>query len=157
MSEQKKFYLTKDGLKKIKKEYKDLKSLRFDKIKEEVPEVLKSEDLNIEYISFQEDVSLLELRIAELENILKNIELIKPPPKNKQNIVNLGATVLAEINGEIDEFKIIGTLEADPSNKKISNESPIGQALLGKKIGDTVVIKTPIVNHSCKIKKIKYN
>ncbi len=155
MSEQKKFYLTKEGLERFKKEYQALKELRLAKVKGEVPRTWQSEDLNPEYLSFQEDLNLFEFRIAELENILKNAELISPPSKDKQNIVNLGAKVTAEINGAIDEFIIVGTLEADPSNYKISDKSPIGQALLGKKIGETVVIKTPIVNHSCKIIKIK--
>lgn len=153
----KKFYLTKEGLERIKKEYEELKKLKLSKTKGEIPKIWHSEDINPEYLSFREDLSFLETRIAELENILKSIELIKPPPKEKQNIVNLGATVLAEIDGEIDEFTMVGTLEADPSNHKISNESPIGQSLLGRRGGETVVIKTPIVNHSCKIIKIKYN
>jgi len=157
MAEEKKFYLTKEGLEKIKKEYQDLKGLKLAKTKGEIPKIWHSEDINPEYLSFREDLSFLETRIAELENILKNIDLIKPPPKEKRNIVNLGATVLAEIDGEIDEFAMVGTLEADPSNHKISNESPIGQGLLGRRVGETVVIKTPIVNHSCKIIKIKYN
>lgn len=156
MPKETKFYLTKDGLKKVKKEYKDLKEIRLAKTKGDVPGIFESDDLNPEYLSFQEDLNSLELRIVELENILKNAKLIKKPPKNKRNVVNLGAQVLVEIDGEIDEFKILGTVEVDPSNKRISNESPIGQALLGKKVGDTITIKTPIVNHSCKIKKIKY-
>jgi len=155
--EGKKFYLTKQGLERIKKEYQDLKSLKLAKTKGEIPKIWHSEDINPEYLSFREDLSFLETRIAELENILKNVELIKPPPKERQNIVNLGATVLAEIDGEIDEFTMVGTLEADPSNHKISNESPMGQGLLGRRVGETVVIKTPIVNHSCKTIKIKYN
>ena len=153
----KKFYLTKKGLEKIEKEYQELKKIKFAKIKEESPRIWHSEDVNPEYLSFQEDLNLLESRIAELEYILKKVELIKVPPRGKQNIVNLGATVLVEFNGETDEFTIVGTMEADPPNKKISEESPIGQALLGKKVGETVVIKTPIINHSCKITKIKYN
>jgi len=157
MAERKKFYLTEEGLGKIKKEYQALKNLKLSKTKGEFPKIWHSEDINPEYLSFQEDLSFLETRLAELENILKNTELIKPPPKEMQNIVNLGTTVLVEVDGEIDEFTIVGTLEADPSNKKISNESPIGQALLGKRVGETVMIKTPIVNHSCKITKIKYN
>ncbi len=152
-----KFYLTAEGLEKIKKEHQDLKGLKLVKTKGEIPKIWHSEDINPEYLSFREDLSFLETRIAELENILKNVELIKPPPKERQNIVNLGATVLIEIDGEIDEFRLVGTLDADPSNHKISNESPIGQALLGKRVGEMVIIKTPIVNHSCKITKIKYN
>ena len=154
---EKKFYLTEQSLEKIKKEYQDLKSLKLAKTEGEIPKIWHSEDINPEYLSFREDLSFLETRIAELENILKNVELIKTPPKERQNIVNLGATVLIEIDGELDEFRLVGTLDADPSNHKISNESPIGQALLGKRVGEMVIIKTPIVNHSCKITKIKYN
>jgi transcription elongation factor GreA len=157
MVQEKKFYLTKIGLEKIKKEYDDLRKLKLLKTKGESPKIWHSEDVNPEYLSFQEDLSLLETRIAELEYILKNVELIRKPPREKQKIVNLGATVTAEIDGEIDEFTIVGTLEADPSNSKISDESPIGRCFLGKKVGETAVVKTSLVNHSCKITKIKYN
>ncbi len=157
MPEEKKFYLTKQGLEKIKREYQNLKELKLAKTKGESPKVLHSEDLNPEYLAFQEDVSFLEVRIVELENTFKNVELIKAPKKGKQDVIGLGATVLIGIDGEIDEFTIVGTLEADPASNKISNESPIGQALLGKRVGEAVVIKTPIVNHSCKVIKIKYN
>lgn len=145
MPEEKKFYLTKEGLEKIRKEYEDLKELKLAQIREESPKIL------------YEDINFLGSKIIEFENIIKNAELIRPPKKEKQNIIDLGATVLVEINGEIDEFRLVGTLEADPSNRKISNESPIGRALLGKRVGEIVVIKTPIVNHACKITKIKYN
>ena len=157
MVAEKKFYLTKEGLEKIKKEYKDLRELRMAKTKGEVPKILQSEDINPEYLSFQEDIGFLESRIFELEHILKNTELIKVPPKDKQNIVDFGATVTVESGGEHDEFTIVGSLETDPPNKKISNESPIGQALIGKRIGEMVVVKTPIVNHSFRVMKIKYN
>jgi transcription elongation factor GreA len=157
MTEERKFYLTKQGLEKIKKEEEALKELKMTKTNGEPPQVLHSEDLNPEYLAFQEDINFLETRTLELENILKNAELIKNPPKNKQNIVDLGATVLAELDGREGEFKIVGTLEADPLGHKISNESPIGKAILGKKAGENVVIKTADIEHFCKIKKIKYD
>jgi transcription elongation factor GreA len=117
---------------------------------------LESEDLNPEYLAFQEDLSFLENRSAELEEILKHVELIKAPPKEKQNTVYLGATVtLEDKSGLINEFMIVGTLEANPSEGKISSESPVGKAILGKKIGDEVVITSPI-KVVYKIKKIKY-
>lgn len=156
MAKEKRFYLTKEGLEKIKKEYRDLRTLKFSKTKGDVPRIWQSEDVNPEYLSFQEDLSFIESRIVEIEYVLKNVEIIKPPRKEKQNVVNVGATISVEIDGEVDEFRIVGTLEADPSSKRISNESPIGQALIGKKAGELVLIKTPIVNHSCKIIKIKY-
>jgi len=156
MKEEKKFYLTKEGLKKLEKEYKELRRVKLARAKEDAPQILHSEDPNPEYLSFQENLSVLENRLAELEFILKNAEVIRPPTKEKQGTVTLGATVLVEMNGEMDEFKIVGTFEADPLNKKISDESPIGRALIGKRIGEIVTIKTPIINHPCRIIKIKY-
>lgn len=155
---EKKFYLTKKGLERLKKEYEQLKELRMAKIRgKETPKILHSEDVNPEYLVFQEDLSFLESRIADLEYILKNVALIKPPPKEKRNAVSLGATVtLEEQDGSINEFTIVGTLEANPGEGKISSESPVGKALLGKKIGDEVLITSPI-KVVYKIKKIRYH
>ena len=155
MVERKKFYLTKKGLEDIKNEYKVLKDLRLAKTKGEVPKIWESEDLNPEYLSFQEDLSFLETRVVELENILKNVELIKHPSKEKSKTINLGATVVVEVEGDKDEFTIVGTLEANPSLGKISNESPVGKSLLGHKAGEEVVVSSPM-KAIYKIKKIKY-
>ena len=155
MPEEKKFYLTKEGLERIKKEYQNLKYLRLAKTKGEIPKTWQSEDLNPEYLSFQEDLSFFETRLAELEYILKNTELIKIPPKDKQNIINLGARVLVEVDGQKDEFEIVGSLEANPALGKISNESPVGRTLLGRRVGDEVLISSPIKT-IYKIKKLKY-
>jgi len=152
-----KFYLTKEGLARIEKEYQDLKNLRMTKVKGESPPILHSEDLNPEYLLFQEDLNFLEARIAELEFILKNAELIKIPPKEKQNVVDLGATVtLEESDGQINEFMIVGTLEANPGEGKISAQSPVGKAILGQKIGNEIMITSPI-KVVYRIKKIKYH
>jgi len=156
MTEGKKFYLTKQGLERIKEEYKNLKDFKLSKTKGEFPKIWHSEDVNPEYLSFQEDLSFLESRIVELENILKNVELIKTPPREKQNIVNLGAQVIVKVDGQTDEFTIVGTLEANPSRGKISNESPVGRALLGHRVGDEVIISSSI-KKNYKIKKIKYS
>ena len=155
MAEEKKFYLTKEGLERLKREYKELKQLKIAKTKGESPKILHSEDLNPEYLAFQEDLNFLESRIIELENILKNTELIKSPSKDKKNIVNLGATVLVQVDGQKDEFTLVGSLEANPSIGRISNESPVGKALLGHRIGDEILVSSPIKT-IYKIKKIKY-
>lgn len=152
---EKKFYLTEQELKRIRKEYKDLKNFKLLKTKGEAPNILQSEDLNPEYLSFLEDLSLLEARIIDLYHILKNFELIKIPPKEKQNIVNIGAQVVVEVDNQTDELELVGSLEANPAIGKISNESPVGRALLGHKVGDEVVISSP-VETIYKIKKIKY-
>jgi len=156
MEDQRKYYLTTEGLENLKKENRILRGIRLAKTKgEEAPEILHSEDLNPEYLSFQEDLSFLETRISELENILKNAELIKSPSKEKRNIICLGAEVAIEVDGDKDEFKIVGTLEANPSLGKISNESPVGRALLGHQVGDEIVLSSPI-KVIYKIRKVKY-
>jgi len=155
---EKKFYLTKNGFEKLKKEYQQLRELRLAKIKgKEIPKILHSEEIDPEYLAFQEDLSFLEGRIVDLEYILKNTILIRTPPRDRRNVVNLGATVtLEEKDGQINEFTIVGTLEANPGEGKISSESPVGKALLGKKIGDEILITSPI-RVGYKIKKIRYH
>lgn len=147
MAEEKIFYLTKEGLTRIQKEYQELVAFRVAQA--------HSEDLRPEYAAFREDAKFLEVRLAELKSILKNVSLIEVPPKNKQNIVNLGATVLVSVDSQDDEFTLVGHLEANPSLGRISNESPVGKALLGHKPGDRVVISSP-VKTIYKIKKINY-
>lgn len=156
MTNGKKFYLTKTGLKKIEREYQVLKNLRLAKTKGEAPKIWESEDLNPDYLSFQEDLNFLETRLAELENILNNTQLIRTTSKEKAKVINLGATVEVMVDGSKDEFTIVGTLEANPSLGKISNESPVGSALLGHRVGDEVVLCSPIKT-VYKIKKIKYH
>lgn len=156
MIEEKKFYLTKEGLNKFKKEYAELKNLKIAKTKGESPKILQSEDLNPEYLAFQEDLNFLEARLIELESILKNTALIGPPSAKEKDVIGLGATVLVDVDNQSDEFQIVGTLEANPSLGRISNESPVGRALLGHKIGEKVLISSP-VQTIYKIKEIRYN
>lgn len=155
MAEERVFYLTKKGLEKTKKEYSSLKEFKLAKTKGELPELLHSEDLNPEYLAFQEDLNFLESRLMDIENTLKNVELIKIPSKSKQDIINLGATVVIEADKQLDEFTILGTLEANPSLGIISNESIVGKALLGHKVGDVVTVQS-VVKTTYKIKKIEY-
>jgi len=104
----------------------------------------------------KEDLEILERKTEELENILKNYQIIKFPPKAKQNIVDLGAKVfLEDSSGQKVKFQIVGTLEANPFLEKISNESPVGKALLGCKVGEKVDIDSP-VKLEYKILKITY-
>jgi len=150
-----KYYLTKEGLKKIKKEYKKLLRLRKLKAKGGAPSVLHSDELSAEFVSYREDLDFLESKIEELEHILRNYELIKPPPKKERDKVHLGAQVKVEVDDQTDEFVIVGTLEANPTMGKISNESPVGKALLGRKVGEEITISSP-VKVTYKIKSIRY-
>lgn len=155
MIEERKFYLTKEGLEKLKKEYLELKKLKIAKTNGESPKVLQSEDLNPEYLSFREDLNFLEVRLIELESILKNAIIIKPPVAEQKDSITLGATILVDVDGQNDEFQIVGTLEANPSVGKISNESPVGKALLGHKAGESVLVSSP-VQTVYKIKRVNY-
>jgi len=125
------------------------------KTKDDIPRLFESEDVNPEYINFQEDLSFLRSRIAELENILKNHEIIKKPSSERAGLVGLGAAVTVDVDGEKDEFIITGTLEANPTLGKISNESPVGRALLGHKVGEKITVSSPLET-TYTIKKIKY-
>jgi len=151
-----KFYVTKEGLEKVKAEYERLRDFKRQKTMGETPNLLHSEEANPEYLAFQEDISLLDAKIAEHENILQNAELISAPKGKEKQKVWLGATVTVDLGGEIDEFTIVGTLEADPVQKKISNQSPLGARLLGAIVGDVVEVKTELVNHVCKVLKVQY-
>jgi len=154
-NDKKKFYLTKQGLEKMKKEYQQLLGIRNAKTKGDVPSIFHSEELSPEYLDFFEDLDLLEAKLADMEYILKNYELIKVPQKKEQDIVELGAQVLVEVEEQKDDFKIVGTLEANPVLGWISNESPVGRALLGHKVGDEVMVSSPIKT-IYKVKKIRY-
>lgn len=152
-----KFYLTKKGLERIQKEHHGLLAFRAGKIKEEAPTMWHSEDVNPEYLIYQEDMGLLDSRIAELETILKNAEVITPPAKDKRHIVHLGATITLEEESTsvINEYTLLGTIEASPMEGKISSMSPVGRELLGKQVGETIVISSPI-RVVYRIKRITY-
>ncbi len=151
--EKKTYYLTKAKLGELKKEYDELVLHERQKtVGQEAPKIFESEDMNPEFVSFQEDIGNLRARIDELRTILDNYELIKP---GDQEQVAIGASVKVDINGHKDNFTIVGTLEANPAQGRISNESPVGRALLGKRVGEEVTIPSP-VQKVYKIKAIKY-
>ncbi len=139
------FYLTRGKLQELKKEYQDLVDLEHRRsLSQERPKVLESEDLNPEFVSFQEDIGFLRARIDELRNVIDNHEIIKKPAKGTDSLVMVGSKVKVEVDGHRDEFVIVGTLEANPTAGLISNESPVGKALLGRKVGDQVEISSPV-------------
>lgn len=156
MEKQRKHYLTKEGTERLRRELESLKEVKLSKIRGDAPRSFRFGEADPEYLAFQEDVGRLEEKIVELEDVLGNYQLIKVPPKDKQDMVFLGAKVLVEMDGEMEEFTIADTLEVDPVNNKISDQSPIGKALLNRRVGEIVEVKTPIVTHLYKIIKIKY-
>jgi transcription elongation factor GreA len=136
----KQYHLTAEGKTELETELIELIGKRTD-IAEKIANARDYGDLseNAEYDAAREEQSLLETRIAELEDILKNADIIK---RSKSSTIRVGSTVALE-NGKKVTYQVVGPVEADPLEGKISNESPIGAALMGKKVGDTVTITTP--------------
>jgi len=148
------FHLTKKGVEELQAELAELVALR-SVLAERIKTAREFGDLgeNMEYTAARQDQERNENRIAEIEHILKNVQVITAPKSDSK--VVLGSTVkLKTESGKAKEFQVVGTVEADPLNGKISDESPIGKALMGKKEGDEVEIKTPIETAVYKIADI---
>jgi len=138
------FHLTKQGVSELKTEVEELIAQRAI-IADRIKTAREFGDLgeNMEYTAARQDQERNEMRIREIEHILKNVQVIVAP-KNDNKVV-LGSTVTLKTEaGKTKEFQVVGTVEADPLNGKISDESPIGKALMGKKDGEEVEIKTPV-------------
>lgn len=152
---EKSIYLTPQGLSDAKAELEFLKKTKRTQIAEVIHQAREYGDLteNSEYDAALEEQSLVESRISELENILKNAKVIES--HYDRDFVVIGSTVKIEMDDGIDEFTIVGRVEADPSKKRISNESPLGSALVGAKEGEVVEVATPIVRYKCKVLEIK--
>jgi transcription elongation factor GreA len=150
---EKKYYLTEEGFEKAKLDYEKIRKELKKKLKEDAPEVLRSDDVNPDYISFRRELDLLEEKIMKLENVLRNAEVIKNPSEDCKE-VRVGAKIIVEESGEESEFFLVGTVEADPALGKISEDSPVGKALLGYKEGDEIFISSNTTSY--KIKRVYY-
>ncbi len=148
-------YLTSQGLSDAKVELDTLKKSKREEIAQKIQQAREYGDLteNSEYDAAINEQGLVENRIAELEDIIKEAKVISQDHGN--DFVVIGSTVKVEMDREIDEFTIVGRAEADPSKKRISNESPLGAAILGAKQDEVVEVTTPIVRYKCKILEIK--
>lgn len=138
------FRMTKDGAEDLRTELADLIAGRA-AMAERIKTAREFGDLseNAEYQSARSEQDKSEARIAELEHILQNLEIIKEPKSSAGAKVQLGSKVKLKNDGKTKEFQVVGTVEANPLEGKISDESPIGKSLMGKKVGDEVEIKTP--------------
>lgn len=147
-------YLTSKGLGELQSELQDLKDIKRREVTTKIQKAREYGDLseNSEYDAAREEQAMIEGRIVELENMLKNAAIIEDLEEKGQ--VMIGSKVKVEMDGKVDEFIIVGKVEADPMKKKISNESPVGSALLGAKRGDIVEITTPAYTYKCKILEI---
>jgi transcription elongation factor GreA len=147
------FNLTQAGVQELKDELAALVAQR-PHIADRIKHARELGDLseNAEYQTAREEQDRLETRISELEHILRNSKLIKKPKSDGH--VRLGSSVKLKDGGKPISYQVVGTIEADPASGKISDESPIGKALLGKQVGDKVEIKSPAGAHIFKVIEI---
>jgi transcription elongation factor GreA len=148
-------YLTPEGEARLKAELADLTGPRREELAQRLRSAIQMGDLseNADYHKAKEDQAFLEGRIQELEAILRSAVIIE---KKHSDVVDVGTTVtIQEDNFEPETFYMVGAKEADPRNGRISNESPIGSALIGHKVGETVEANTPGGKMKFKILKIE--
>jgi len=154
----KKVVLTYDGLKKMEEELENLKTVRRKDVAEKIKEARGQGDLseNAEYDAAKEEQAEIEARIVVLEKMLRNAEVIDDEEVSN-DVIGLGSTVdLYDIEfDEIMTYTIVGSAEADPMNGRISNESPVGMALLGHTTGDKISIDTPDGEAAFEVKAIR--
>jgi len=148
-------FITAEGLEKLKQELDDLKNVKRREISERIQEAKELGDLseNAEYVEAKNEQAFIEGRVQEIESIIKHATIIKQTKKSS-GLVEVGSKIKIQDEKEIKEYYIVGSSEADPASGKISNESPIGQAFLGKKIGDVIEIAVPQGNKKFKIMAI---
>ena len=150
-------YLTAEGAERLKVELAELKGPAREKLAQRLRTAIQQGDLseNADYIQAKEEQGFLEGRIQELEYLLKNAIIIEDH-QGKRDIVDVGANVtIQEEDYPPETFYLVGAKEADPRNGRISNESPIGKAMIGRRVGETAVAETPNGEVRFKILKIE--
>lgn len=151
-------YLTKEGLSKIEAELKRLREVERPEVADRIQ---RSKELggtpnNAEYDAAKAEQAIIEGRIIELEAILTNASIIPEDAKSAAGRILIGSHVTVRAgDGKEEQYVIVGRMEASPKDGKISNESPVGKALLGKKMGESVEVKTPSGALKYKVVKVK--
>lgn len=138
----KKIYLTQEGLETLKKELEELTKVKRPDVVRQLSEAREQGDLseNGAYTAAKEELAFIDGRIEELEMLIKQAAVITD---NHGSIISLGSEVTVKVNGKDEVFHLVGEWEADPQAKKISHESPLGKALMGKSVGDDVPVEAP--------------
>lgn len=147
--------LTRSGYERLKSELELLRTTTRNEVAEKIREARELGNVleNIVYDSAVEEQGMIEGKIKELEDALANCEIVDEIKAN--GAVVLGSEILVDIDGRQETFIVVGSAEADPINRKISEESPVGRALIGAKKGDTIEVKLPNATMVCKIVEIK--
>lgn len=149
-------YITKEGLKKLKDELKDLVDTKRPEIARRIKDAREMGDIseNSEYDAARQEQSYIEGRISELEEVIKSAKVTENG--GSKDKVDVGCRVTVHIDGTQDTFHIVGAPEANPLEKKISHESPLGSALVGKKIGEKIEVEAPVGKLTYTIINIEY-
>ena len=151
--------LTAEGLRKLEDELENLRSVKRQEVAERIKVAISYGDIseNSEYDDAKNEQAFIEGRIIELEQMISTATLIDETAKKKKGTVILGSTVIVKDMefGDEETYTVVGTTEADPSQNRISNESPVGAAILGQKVNTVVPVHTPVGELSYKIVKIK--
>ena len=156
--EEKKNIMTREGLRKYENELHDLKVIRRIEVAQKIKEAREQGDLseNAEYDAAKDEQRDSEARIVELEKILKNVEVVDDEDITADRVmVGSTVTILDMEFSEEETYKIVGSTEADSLRGKISNESPVGKALIGKSVGDVITVQTPAGEFGYKVLEIK--
>ncbi len=150
-----KIQITKQGFKDLKKELDELVTTKRPKLVERLANARAQGDLseNSDYQNAKEEIDFLDGRISELEDVINNAEVVGG--KNNNGEIAVGAEVTLKIQGEEHVYYIVGEWEADPTSKKISHNSPLGQALVGKKKGEKAEVEAPAGKVTYEILSIK--
>ena len=151
-----KVYLTNEGFLEIEEELNHLKEVKRPEVIKALKDARALGDLseNADYDAARNEQAIVEGRIAELEKILETAELIE---KRDTDSVGLGTTVTIKYvdDEDVEEYRIVGSKEADPSNNKVSNESPLAKAIMGAKVGDTCTVESPNGHYNVIVMEIK--
>lgn len=155
MSPQGEVLFTKEGLEELKKEHDSLTNDKRPEAVKRIAAAREQGDLseNSEYAAAREELSFIDGRIEELEEILHRAKLMST--KHSKSIVDMGCTVTLHTNGKKDVYMIVGEWEANPKEKKISHSSPLGKALMGKKVGEKIEVQAPVGRLMYKILSIE--
>lgn len=156
MSENKTQYVTAPGLAALKKEFDELKNNKIPDIANHIDEAKQQGDLseNAEYHQAKEEMAWAQGRLQEVRYLLDNAEVVNSEQK-KQDAVIVGSSVMVKTNDKTKLYTIVGPHEADPLHGRISNESPLGQSFLGRRVGDMVEVITPAGKQTYEILEIK--
>lgn len=149
--------VTAEGLKALQEEYDHLVNNERPRIVEVIAEARSHGDLreNAAYDAAKHDQGIIEGRIRELDRMLKRVELIDESSSQAGSAVRIGSTVTIEVDGDEEKYTIVGAVESRPAEGRISNESPFGQALLGRSEGEEVTIETPGMDMTARIVRVE--